>query len=190
MSPARAGARLRLERSIATEPRVPADPPRPATRIRAATATDAPVLATLRLELRTGVSPDIVPEDGFQARCAAWMADRLARRGNWHCWLAEEGDGTPLGTVWVEIIERLPNPEGEPEQHGYLTGFYVRAAARNRGVGSALLEAALARCAELRADTVFLWPTPRSRVLYARYGFTERSGILEHRIEYGPPGTS
>jgi N-acetylglutamate synthase-like GNAT family acetyltransferase len=50
-------------------------------------------------------------------------------------------------------------------------------------VGSTLLESALARCAELRVDTVFLWPTPRSRILYARYGFTQRSGILEHRIE-------
>jgi GNAT superfamily N-acetyltransferase len=169
---------------------VPRGTSAPAARIRAATAADAAVLASLRLELRTGVSPDVVPEEGFQARCAAWMADRLAGRGTWHCWLAEETDGTPLGTVWVEIIERLPNPEGEPELHGYLTGFYVRAAARNRGVGSALLEAALARCAELRADTVFLWPTPRSRVLYARYGFTQRSGILERRIEYGPPGGS
>jgi GNAT superfamily N-acetyltransferase len=159
--------------------------PPPMPRIRLATAADAPVLADMRLELRTGVSPDVVPETGFRERCAAWMAERLGRPGHWHCWVAEEPDGSALGTVWVEILERLPNPEGEPELHGYLTGFYVRAAARNRGVGSALLEAALARCAELRTDTVFLWPTPRSRVLYARYGFSQRSGILEHRIEYG-----
>jgi GNAT superfamily N-acetyltransferase len=155
-------------------------------RIRFATAADAPVLADLRLELRAGVSPNVRPEPGFRERCAAWMAERLARPGSWHSWIAEEPDGTALGTVWVQILERLPNPEHEPELHGYLTGFYVRASARNRGVGSALLEAALARCAELRADTVFLWPTPRSRVLYARYGFTQRSGILEYHIEYGP----
>lgn len=166
---------------MAAEPLSPSPAP---PRIRVATAADAPVLADLRLELRTGVSPDIAPESGFRERCAAWMAERLARSGSWHCWLAEESDGAALGTVWIQCLERLPNPEGEPELHGYLTGFYVRAAARNRGVGSALLESALARCAELRLDTVFLWPTPRSRVLYARHGFTQRSGILEHHIEY------
>lgn len=175
---------------MATEPPEVTPQSMPLPRVRPAAAADAPVLADLRFELRTAVSPDIEPESGFRSRCAAWMAERLAPGGVWHCWLAEEPEGAPLGAVWVAIIERLPNPEGEPELHGYLTGFYVRAAARNRGVGSALLQAALARCAELRVDTVFLWPTPRSRALCARYGFTERSGILEHHIAFGPKAGS
>ena len=98
------------------------------------------------------------------------------------CWLAEEPDGALLGTVWVQILEKLPNPVHEPERHAYVTGFYVRPAARNLGVGSALLTAALALCSEQGTDTVFLWPTPRSRPLYLRHGFVERGGVLERRL--------
>jgi GNAT superfamily N-acetyltransferase len=151
-------------------------------RIRLATPKDAPRLAELRLELRTALAPEIEPEAGFHERCAAWMADRLAQSGPWYCWLAEEPEGALLGTVWVQILEKLPNPVHEPERHAYVTGFYVRPAARNLGLGSALLEAALAVCSERGTDTVFLWPTPRSRPLYARHGFMERAGVLERRL--------
>jgi GNAT superfamily N-acetyltransferase len=156
----------------------PAAPPR----IRLATPKDAPPLAGLRLELRTALAPEVEPEAGFHERCAAWMADRLAQPGPWYCWLAEEAEGALLGTVWVQILEKLPNPVHEPERHAYVTGFYVRPAARNLGLGSALLEAALAVCSERGTDTVFLWPTPRSRPLYARHGFMERAGVLERRL--------
>jgi GNAT superfamily N-acetyltransferase len=160
--------------------------PTAAPRIRLAGPSDAPVLAELRLELRAALAPEVEPEAGFRERCAAWMADRLARPGPWYCWLAEEAGGALLGTVWVQILEKLPNPVHEPERHAYLTGFYVRPAARNRGMGSALLEAALAVCSERGTDTVFLWPTPRSRPLYARHGFAERAGVLELRLWQRP----
>ena len=155
-------------------------------RIRLALPNDAPLLAELRLELRTALAPEIEPEAGFHERCASWMADRLAQSGPWYCWLAEETEGALLGTVWVQILEKLPNPVHEPERHAYVTGFYVRPTARNLGLGSALLEAALTVCSERGTDTVFLWPTPRSRPLYERHGFTERAGVLERRLWSGP----
>jgi len=64
----------------------------------------------------------------------------------------------------------------------------VREAARNRGVGTALLDAALGACEEEGIDTAFLWPTARSRALYVRHGFAERSGILTRRIWPGAVG--
>jgi GNAT superfamily N-acetyltransferase len=156
-------------------------PPAP-PRIRRAIPGDALLLADLRLELRTALAPEVEPEAGFRERCTAWMAGRLGLPGPWYCWLAEAVDGALLGTVWVQILEKLPNPVHEPERHAYVTGFYVRPAARNLGLGSALLEGALALCSERGTDTVFLWPTPRSRPLYARHGFTERAGVLERRL--------
>lgn len=164
----------------------PLSQPAAAPRIRRATPGDAPLLADLRLELRTALAPEVEPEAGFRERCSAWMADRLAQSDPWYCWLAEAGDGVLLGTLWVQILEKLPNPVHEPERHAYVTGLYVRPAARNLGLGSALLKAALALCSERGTDTVFLWPTPRSRPLYARHGFTERAGVLERRL-WSPP---
>ena len=108
-------------------------------RIRLATPSDAPLLAELRLELRTALAPEVEPEAGFRERCAAWMADRLEPPGPWYCWLAEEADGALLGTVWVQILEKLPNPVHEPERHAYADGF-LRAARRTKpraGIGAA-----------------------------------------------------
>jgi len=155
-------------------------------RVRLATASDASALAELRHEFRTGLEPDVSPEAGFHERCAAWMAARLPQGEVWRCWLAEGGAAAPLGMVWVQFLEKLPNPVHEPEVHAYLTSFYVRPAARNQGVGSALLEAALAGCGTRGVDSVFLWPTPRSRVLYRRHGFSERAGVLERRFRSRP----
>jgi len=155
-------------------------------RVRLATARDAPVLAGLRYEFRTALEPDVAPEAGFHERCAAWMDARLPLGEVWRCWLAEDGAAAPLGMVWVQFLEKLPNPVHEPEVHAYLTSFYVRPAARNQGVGSALLEAALAACGAREVDSVFLWPTPLSRVLYLRHGFTERAGVLERRFRSRP----
>jgi ribosomal protein S18 acetylase RimI-like enzyme len=157
-------------------------PMRPQPRIRLATAADASVLAQLRYELRTGIAPDVAPEAGFHERCTEWMAARLPWTDVWRCWLAEDDLGETLGVVWLQFLEKLPNPVGEPGFHGYITGFYVREAARNRGAGTALLTAALAACEERGIDTVFLWPTARSRALYERHGFAEQSGILTRRI--------
>ena len=159
----------------------------PAPRLRLAGVADVRVLTELRYELRTGIAPDLKPEAGFHERCAEWMAARLPWTDVWRCWLAEDEAGEPLGTVWLQFLEKLPNPVGEPDLHAYLTGFYVRAIARNRGVGTALLDAALAACAERGTDTVFLWPTARSRGLYLRHGFVEQSGILTRRIWAGMP---
>ena len=151
-------------------------------RIRAATAADATILTQLRYELRTGLAPEVTPEAGFHERCAEWMVARLPWTDVWRCWLAEGESGEALGVVWIQFLEKLPNPVGEPGVHAYLTGFYVREAARNRGVGTALLTAALAACEERGVDTVFLWPTARSRALYVRHGFVEQSGMLARKV--------
>jgi GNAT superfamily N-acetyltransferase len=160
------------------------------TPLRLANVADAAVLATLRYEFRTGLAPDAPAEIGFHARCAEWMAARLPRTDVWRCWLASEAHGEPLGMVWVQFLEKLPNPVGEPELHAYVTSFYVREPARGRGVGGRLLDAALAACAERGCDTVFLWPTPRSRSLYERHGFSERAGMLELRLWGGAEARS
>ncbi len=91
-----------------------------------------------------------------------------------------------LGMSWLQLLEKLPNPVGEPEMHGYVSSLFVRSERRGAGIGSALLAACLDECESCGADAVFLWPTPRSRALYERHGFALGDDLLERRLERRP----
>ena len=153
-------------------------------RIRPATPADAGELATLRYEFRAALDPSQEAFETFRARCTSWMASRLAT-GVWRCWVAER-EGRMVGTVWLFMIEKLPNPVAEPEQHGYVSSLYVRPECRGSGLGSQLLAKVLETCEAERCDAVFLWPTARSRSLYLRHGFEVQQDLLERRMTPAP----
>jgi GNAT superfamily N-acetyltransferase len=153
--------------------------------VRLANPDDAPALARLRYAFRAELDPSTEDPSGFLRRCERWMVDRLRGRGPWRCWVAYEGD-TLVGTVWLQVIEKLPNPVGESEYHGYVSNLYVVPSRRSAGLGSALLSACLQECERRGTDAVFLWPTPRSRPLYQRHGFVGRDDFLERRPHPAP----
>jgi GNAT superfamily N-acetyltransferase len=148
--------------------------------VRLATPADAASLARLRYSFRAAQATTIESEHDFLARCGAWMAERLGPKGAWRCWVAETGNHL-VGTIWLQLIEKLPNPVEETEWHGYITSFYVDPGWRNSGLGSAMLARALEECAAREVDAVILWPTPKSRALYERHGFGVRDDIMARR---------
>jgi GNAT superfamily N-acetyltransferase len=150
------------------------------SRVRVAEPGDADALARLRWEFRAALGRPEEAEPDFQIRCARWMRERLGRDGAWRCWLAAEGE-QPVGTVWLQVIEKLPNPVAERERHGYLSSLYVRPAHRGRGLGSELLGTCLAAGDALGVDAVILWPTPESRGLYLRHGFSATDDLMQRR---------
>jgi GNAT superfamily N-acetyltransferase len=158
------------------------------TVIRRAGARDAAVLARLRYDFRAAHDPPVEARDIFLDRCSRWMAARLAAPGSWRCWLAERSDRA-VGTAWLQLIEKLPNPVDELERHAYISSLYVEPESRGDGVGSALLRACLDACASEQVDAVILWPTPRSRSLYERHGFMVRDDLLEQRLDPTVTGT-
>src|SRR5512138_2872302 len=112
--------------------------------IREARVGDAPALAKLRYGFRAELKAAAEDRDMFVDRCTQWMAARLAD-GNWRCWVAKVGEAedgvTPkiVACVWVAVVEKIPNPNGEPEHHAYLTSFGVVPEHRGGGLGSRLL---------------------------------------------------
>jgi GNAT superfamily N-acetyltransferase len=148
--------------------------------IRPAGTGDAEDLARLRWEFRSGLGQPEETTEEFQARCHRWMRERLDGPAGWRCWVAEES-GEVVGSVWLQLIEKLPNPVVEPERHAYISSLYVRPTLRGQGTGSALLAAALEACRVLEVDAVILWPTEGSRRLYARHGFAVRDDVMERR---------
>src|SRR5205814_6270518 len=143
---------------------------------RLANASDAPALAVLRYALRSISGVATEPKLEFLRRCAVWTEDRL-KTDAWLCWVAEENEQL-IGAVWLQLVEKIPNPRSEAEHHAYLTNFYVDERARGRGVGSQLLRASIAWCQTRDVHAVILWPTERSRSLYERNGFAVRDDLM------------
>ena len=141
--------------------------------IRLATPDDAAMLAKLRFDLRASLHELREDEAAFVERCASWMRERLRperveRDDRWRCWIAER-DGAMVGSVWVQLIEKIPNPIAALESYVYLTNFY----------GSHLLEAAVSWSRSNNAERVLLWPTERSKTLYERHGFLPADDFME-----------
>jgi ribosomal protein S18 acetylase RimI-like enzyme len=153
--------------------------------IRLATPSDAPALAQLRYDFRAAEHPPVEPEAEFVARCAAWMSARLEPGAAWRCWLLEDEAGTIVGNLWLQPIEKLPNPGPEPESHAYITNVYVAPAARGHAAGELLVSTAMTFCRDNDVDSAILWPTARSRTLYARHGVAVRDDLLEAIVTPG-----
>jgi GNAT superfamily N-acetyltransferase len=106
------------------------------------------------------------------------MRQRLSATTPWRCWLAELPEGRVVGQLWLMLVEKIPNPAPELECHAYITNVYVRPEARG-GAGERLLLEALSWCRASGVDSVVLWPTERSRSLYARHGFAVPADMME-----------
>jgi|ERR1700754_1063196 len=145
--------------------------------IRFVSQPDVTKLAKLRFALRSRDSSNVETEAAFLKRCESWMAEVL-NRTTWRCWVAEQ-EGDLLGALWLQLIEKIPNPTAESECFGYITNFFVAESARGKGLGSRILDEALAWCREQNVHAVILWPTEKSRSLYQRHGFTLPDDLLE-----------
>lgn len=140
------------------------------------------MLAGLRYDFRTRHAPAVEDRGEFLARCEKWMSERLGDDSRWRCWIAER-EGVTVGNIWLNLIEKIPNPAPEAEYHAYITNFYVLEEARGQGLGSKLLTVALEWCKDRKVHAAILWPSDRSRPLYERHGFAVRDYLLELIIE-------
>ncbi|HEU4834068.1 MAG TPA: GNAT family N-acetyltransferase [Pyrinomonadaceae bacterium] len=151
-------------------------------KIRVATEADAPVLARFRYELRSTAKEMIESEAEFSERCIRWMQARLHSGSCWRCWIAEF-DEKPVGNIWTQLVEKLPNPASETECYVYVTNFYVREEYRGKGIGTRLLSEALTWAKGNNAHTAILWPRERSKSLYIRHGFSDADDLMQLTFE-------
>jgi GNAT superfamily N-acetyltransferase len=151
-------------------------------KVRLASEPDALTLARLRYEFRSLFHQVREDEATFVDRCTVWMQERLRSESLWKCWIAELEE-TAIGNVWVQLVEKIPNPIEEPEYYIYLTNFYVREQYRSHGVGSMLLSEILDWVKSKNIKTIILWPSGRSKPFYLRHGFATAEDVMHLELE-------
>jgi GNAT superfamily N-acetyltransferase len=148
--------------------------------IRLAKPIDVAALARLRYALRSKTD-DVETESEFIQRCRAWMAEHLESKF-WRAWVLEEA-GEIVGALWLQLIEKIPNPTAETELYAYITNVFVLENLRGEGLGSKLLDEALTFCTQAGVNAAILWPSEKSRTLYERHGFAVRDDLMELYID-------
>ncbi|MFD5245087.1 GNAT family N-acetyltransferase [Amycolatopsis sp. NPDC058340] len=147
--------------------------------IRQAGERDVPTLAALRRAWTEEQSGKPVEDDGFEERFACWYAAEASRRS---AFLAEL-DGEAVGMVNLALIERMPRPGLSATRWAYLGNAFVLATHRDREIGAALVDAALAYARACGCDRVVLSPTDRSVPFYLRAGFGPATMLLARVLD-------
>jgi GNAT superfamily N-acetyltransferase len=130
--------------------------------VRVAGRGDDGAIAALR-SLWTGVRSDPV----FEHRLSQWLADEADRRTTWLAWVGPDA----VGMASLFEYRRMPRPGRPDSRWGYLGNMFVRDKFRNRGIGSALLQAIVALAEERGYARLVLSPSEQAVSFYARVGF-------------------
>ncbi|HUQ56492.1 GNAT family N-acetyltransferase [Lentzea sp.] len=152
--------------------------PRPAL-IRQASERDTTALATLRREWSEEQAGHSLDDDDFEECFAQWYTAEAPRRAAF----VAEIDGAAVGMVNLTMFERMPKPGRPASRWAYLGNAFVLAAHRNRGIGAALLNAAVAHARVRSCVRVVLSPSERSVRFYQRAGFGPATMLLAHVLD-------
>jgi GNAT superfamily N-acetyltransferase len=130
--------------------------------IRIAGAADVAALAQLRARWS-----DTPADVAFERRMADWLASEGERRTTWLATL----DGQPVGMASMLEYRRMPRPGRDDSRWGYVGNMFVREQARDRGIGSKLLNAIIATAEQRGYVRLVLSPSERALAFYRRAGF-------------------
>ena len=105
----------------------------------------------------------------FRRHCEVFLSEVLGS-GRWALWVAQS-DGRIVPNAFVQVVPKVPRPGRFDDAIGYVTNVYVEPKERGHGVGTELLRHVGAWARERDLELLIVWPSERSRTLYARAGF-------------------
>jgi GNAT superfamily N-acetyltransferase len=142
---------------------------------RKGTAEDAPTLARLRWKWRAEERSEGGDRDVFVNFFTTWVVDNLGT----HVPFLVEVDGRAAGMAWLNLSQRVPNPDQFSRRTGDVQSVYVVPELRNSGVGAALLAEVLDHARAIELTRVTVHAAERAIPFYLRGGFTDRTTWLE-----------
>ncbi len=143
------------------------------TDIRPATDEDLPGLARLRWRWVDELGGATGTRDDYEQHFVAWARDHEST----HLPVLAETGGTLVGMAWVAHTPRLPSPGRLDRFNAEVQSVYVVPEARNRGIGTALITAAVD--AAPGAERVIVHSSESGLAAYHRAGFAPSPLQLE-----------
>lgn len=152
----------------------------PGYTIRQAQPGDGTALASLRQALfqELGRTP---PGDTEFKRLSIDAFQTTIANGTCVAWLALGADRV-VGSLALLIYPRLPSPESAARNEGYIISVYTAPEWRRQGIGTALVETAIAASRELGLGRVRLHASLDGQPVYAAAGFRARFDEMELRL--------
>jgi GNAT superfamily N-acetyltransferase len=144
--------------------------------IRQAGEHDTTALAVLRQAWSEEQAGHPLDDGDFEECFAQWYTAEASRRAAF----VAEFDGEAIGMVNLALFERMPKPGRPASRWAYLGNAFVLAAHRNRGVGTALLNAAVEHARDRNCVRIVLSPSDRSVPFYQRAGFGPATMLLAY----------
>jgi GNAT superfamily N-acetyltransferase len=140
--------------------------------VRVAERSEVDVLAGLRWQWHCERQVPAEDRDSFITRFRNWyeLCPHLA--------LVAELNGEVIGMAWLAVVSRLPDPDAEAVTHADLQSVYLVPEHRGRGLGTELVDAALAHAGRLGVSRVTVLAGRRSTSLYERHGFRPDQQLL------------
>ena len=121
---------------------------------------------------------------GWRRRCEATLVEMLAEP-SFATFVVDAAPGHLAGCVSGWIDRRLPGPHRDGRV-GYVANLSTDLAWRRKGVGTALLDAALNWFTQQGVDRVDLRATAEGRRIYEKAGFREAHGMRWQRPALDP----
>lgn len=90
-----------------------------------------------------------------------------------------EDNKTVLSAMFVYMLPKLPNPNGNSKYIAYLTNVFTRKEYRNKNIGTELLNFIKEYLKEQKCELIFAWPSDNSVKWYLRNGFSDINEIFE-----------
>ena len=148
--------------------------------IREATKADWPKLALLRWDsAKKSRKRAALSRKTFVSDFSTFLAESM-KQERWKIWVAEF-HGRIVGNLYVASIAKVPRPNEFRTRFGYMTGVYVKADERNRGIGSMLVKAADKWADSAGLEFVVVWPSNKSIPFYGRHGYKRGTAIERKR---------
>ena len=148
---------------------------------RPARAEEIPAVAELRWRwLAENRDVPVVGHDEFLRAFVACAAAQPAPS----CTVAVRGEEV-IGMAWLAVVARVPSPTPLERASGDVQSVYLVPHERNRGIGTRLLRAVLARADELDLDHVTVHSSGAAVTAYQRVGFGQEATYLRRVLGAG-----